>query len=158
MRRAFQNIQTIPLFQGLPLYITSHMLPKKEEEVTIIRREAKDGQENCMLYYPQASLSFSVSTNLTSKLTSKTSNGALRVCWKGPAKTLLTGRFLGGPLTWLTPRHRRRLRMASIRSSQWEGVAVCYVPSYKGSTYTLGGDARRAGGSYGQHKKTASIR
>jgi hypothetical protein len=57
MRRAFQNIQTIPLFQGLPLYITSHMLPKKEEEVTIIRREAKDGQEKCMLCYPQASLS-----------------------------------------------------------------------------------------------------
>jgi len=60
MRRAFQNIQTIPLFQGLPLYITSHMLPKKEEEVTIIRREAKDGQEKCMLCYPQASLFLSL--------------------------------------------------------------------------------------------------
>ena len=45
---------------------------------------------------------------------------ALQVCWKGPAKTLLTGRLLVGHLTWLKPRHRSRVTMASIRSSQWE--------------------------------------
>jgi hypothetical protein len=83
---------------------------------------------------------------------------ALRVCWKGPAKTLLTGRFLVGPLTWLKPRHRSRLPMASIRSSQCEESQCVVFQVTKASTYTLGGDTRRAGGSYGQHKKTASIR
>ena len=39
------------------------------------------------------------------------------------------------------------------------GVAVCYyVPTYKGlNKHTWGGGTRRAGGSYGQHKKTVSI-